>query len=229
MTDILLQLRREFSHLGLSVESERAVYDLRARRSDLALDGAGNLCDVLRILEPASGRTPAERGAIMAAMLQAAGEPLWRRALLQTLLPGLVSLCRSLRFGEGIIDEPSECLHVAIVSLDEIIARWAGQERPFAGPDLLSATRSKVRRYLLQEKSVQSSLAPESDVATSTPSRRLELDLLDLQRGDHAEQADLVYAAVFGEVSVKRLAQERHMSPERLRRELQNFSWQFLL
>ena len=98
------------------------------------------------------GASVLERAAIVRALLEEASDPDIHRALLQTLLPGVVSVCRQLRFGDGIVDEPSETVAMAISLLSELLVDWAGQSRQYAAPDLLSALRGRLRRWLLKEK-----------------------------------------------------------------------------
>jgi hypothetical protein len=48
--------------------------------------------------------------------------------------------------------EPGEMVDEAVAVLDDLLREWAGQSRPFAGPDLLSALRGRLRRWLLERR-----------------------------------------------------------------------------
>ena len=148
------------------------------------------------MLEPNGGLDRLHRARILAALLLGAGDPLVRRCLLQTLLPGIVSVARKLRFGEGIADSPRTFLADAIVEAIELLEDWAGQSRPYAGPDLLGALRCRLRRKMLADKARRSELHAARERST----KGSDVDAEDLGRrlavaaAAGVTDVDLVYA-----------------------------------
>jgi hypothetical protein len=228
--DLLTQLRQEWVGLGRTRESQRAGTAFALRHCDLALAGVKDLADVVGALEARSGRSVEQRAAIVAALLQDAGQPMIHRALLQTLLPGVVSVARQLQFGRGIIDEPGETMSQAITTLSELISDWSGELRPYAAPDLLSALRGRLRRWLLKEKQLRSSTPsgglPDAPAAEEYP---ILTRLAQQLSGPNERLARLCYARVFEERSFAELAATDGTTPQLLRGELQQFATRFLL
>ncbi len=89
-----------------------------------------------------------ERMAVLSALLvRSSDDHLARRALVQALLPGLLGVGRALSWGAGgPWTSGGELLLDAISTSYEVIAAWGGQTRPYAGPDILSAVRCRLRR-----------------------------------------------------------------------------------
>jgi hypothetical protein len=228
--DYLGQLRDDWRWRSRSHESRQACERLRDRHPDLALAGLADLRDVVTALDTGGGRSVLERARIVQALLVEASDDVIQRALLQTLLPGVVSVCRQLRFGQGIVDEPHETVAMAVSLLNEIIVDWAGQSRPYAAPDLLSALRGRLRRWLLKEKAslltTASSDGPEAIAPATSP---LLTRLETLRQGPHERLASLTYQCVFAGVSLRELANADHSSVPTLRRELQIFALAHLL
>ena len=229
-TDIISQLRREWQRSGRSPDAVAAFARLRARHPDVNLEGLEDLYDVVRALELRGGRTVLERAEIVTALLEDAADAPVRRALLQTLVPGVVSVCRQLRFGQGIIVDPGETFAVALGFLSELLVDWAGQHRAYAAPDLLSALRGRLRRWLLKEKgaATQVSAFDVPDVA-AVASSTLEARLASYRGGPEDRLARLTYARVFEGRSLRDLARVDHSSPTSLRGELQQFARRCLL
>jgi hypothetical protein len=227
--DLLAQLRRAWPREGRGAASRDAVDDLRRRRPDLALDGLEDLCDVVGALETRGGRTVLERARIVEGLLEDARNDLVRRALLQTLLPGVVSVCRQLRFGDGIVADPGETLAVACGLLSELLVDWAGQSRPYAAPDLLSALRGRLRRWLLKEKAALRAVAPGDVDERGVEGSSLETRIESLRGGRHDRLARLTYARVFEGRTLGELAAQDHCAPGSLRAELQHFAVRYLL
>jgi hypothetical protein len=142
----------------------------------------------------------------------------------------VVSVCRQLRFGDGIIEEPSETLAMAISLLSELLIDWAGQSRQYAAPDLLSALRGRLRRWLLKEKEAIKRLsafdAVERPADESSP---LLSRLQSLRGGEHDRLVRLTYARVFEGRSLRELAARDHSALVSLQSELQHFAVRFLL
>jgi len=229
-TDILQQLRRDWQYRANSPDSRRAFEHLHQQHPEVDLHTATDMGGVLTLLEARSGCDVLTKAKILQALLIEADDELLRRALLQTLLPGVVSACRQLRFGEGIIDDPSETLGVAIALCAELLVDWAGQSRPYAGPDILSALRGRLRRWLLKEKEAQRHLAGYDGFdATAPENSQLLTRLEQLRGGDFDRLARLTYARVFEGVSLRDLANADHTSTRQLASELQLFALQQLL
>jgi len=228
--DFLGQMRYEWQHVGHTTQSRRALTALDERFPELRLGGLNDLHDIVNLLEARGGRTVLERAQVVRALLEAADDPEVHRALLQTLIPGIVSVCRQLRFGDGIVDEPSETLAVAVGLASELLSDWAGQSRQYAAPDILSALRGRLRRWLLKEKSAKRSVSNfdqrDEPAAESSPL----LARLNSFRGSQYERiASLTYARVYEGRSLREVAAQDHSAPATLQKELQHFAVRFLI
>ncbi|MFY9783071.1 MAG: hypothetical protein WAK12_06025 [Acidimicrobiales bacterium] len=229
-TDLLENLRLEWRRFGRSPHAQASARRLAEGHRELSLDAQGDLCDVVALLESRGGRNVLERAAIVRALLQEASDPYIHRALLQTLLPGVVSVCRQLRFGEGIIDDPSETLAMAISLLSELLVDWAGQSRQYAAPDLLSALRGRLRRWLLKEKEALVRVSRFDHVERAAEESSPLLSRLEsLRGGEHDRLVRLTYARVFEGRSLRELAAHDHSAPVSLQSELQHFAMRYLL
>lgn len=228
--DYLGQLRNDWRFEGRSSASRLACSHLRRRHTDLALRDAEDLFDVVVALDTGAGRSVLERARIVQALLIESDDESVRRALLQTLLPGVVSVCRQLRFGQGIVDEPHETVAIAVTLLEELIRDWSGQSRPYAAPDLLSALRGRLRRWLLKEKGTRLVTTPLEDLEpVAEASSPLLTRLETLRQGPHERLARLTYQCVFAGVALSDLAHADHSSVPTLKRELQVFALAHLL
>lgn len=228
--DFLAQLRTDWRHVGHGLASRCAATHVGNAHPDLGLDDSDDLFDVVQLLEPRSGRPVLWRAAVVSALLEEARDPLVRRALLQTLLPGTVSVCRQLRFGDGIVDDPRDFFATAVSYLDELLCDWAGQSRAYAAGDLLSALRGRVRRWMLKEKEARATAVIDSNVDLVAPdSSPLLTRLATLAQGPHQRLARLTYARVFEGCSLDELAARDRTSPESLRQQLRQFAQHHLL
>jgi hypothetical protein len=229
-TDLLGQLRREWPHIGRTRGARTAFERVRDRHPDVALAGRHDLCDVVDALEIRGGLSAIERAELVRALLIEAGDPLVHRTLLQTLLPGIVSVCRQLRFGDGIVRDPSETLGMAVSFASELLSDWAGQSRQYCAPDILSALRGRLRRWLMKEKAALRSVSAFDQVdepcATSSP---LLARLESYRGGQYDRIARLTYARVFEGRSLRDLAHDDHTAPSSLQAELQHFAIRFLI
>ena len=228
--DYLGQLRDDWRWRCRRDASIRAMTKLRENHPDVELDGLTDLGDLVRSLDTEGGRRVLERARIVQSLLSDARDEEIRRALLQTLLPGVISVCRQLRFGQGIVNEPRDCVAAAISLLSELITDWAGESRPYAAPDLLSALRGRLRRWLLKEKHdrlVGPSLDDPEPVETASSPMLTRLEML--REGPHERLARLTYQCVFAGVPLRELARADHSSLPTLRRELQTFALAHLL
>lgn len=229
-SDVLGQLRREWDRAGRTSEARKALKILDSRHPSLGLDALDDLCDVVKVLEQGGGKCVLERAEIVKALLEESDDPTLRRALLQTLLPGIVSVCRQLRFGDGIIDDPSETLGMALSLASELLTDWSGQSRQYAAPDILSALRGRLRRWLLKEKDAMR-LVPiyepyDEPACEESP---LLTRLISFRGSQHERIAQLTYARVFEGRSLRELAKQDHSAPDSLQAELQHFAVRHLI
>jgi hypothetical protein len=229
-TDLLGQMRYEWQHVGHTARSRRAMETLSERHGQLQLSGLVDLCDIVTLLESRGGRTVLERAEIVRALLEEAKDVEIHRALLQTLIPGIVSVCRQLRFGEGIIDEPSETVGVALSLASELLTDWAGQSRQYAAPDILSALRGRLRRWLLKEKAARRVVSNYEHYDEPASETSPLLARLHSFRGSQYDRlARLTYARVYEGRSLRDVAADDHSAPASLQKELQHFAVRFLI
>ena len=161
-------LRTEWRSLGRSRPARTALEHLRATHPPLAEMRAQDLCEVVELLEPHSGLSQLERAQLAACLLSCADkDPLIARALLQTLLPGLVAVARRLDWGRGRAEDPATFLADLITAAYEVIQEWGGQSRPYAAPDLLNAVRCRMRRRLIAERTTQ--MVPLDAISDAEP------------------------------------------------------------
>jgi len=229
-TDFLGQLRHEWTRTGRTSGARQALGVLCSRHPELGLDPDGDLCDVVRQLEAGSGRCVLERATIVRALLEEAADPFLHRTLLQTMLPGMVGVCRQLRFGDGIIKDPSETLAMTIGLASELLTDWAGQSRQYAAPDILSALRARLRRWLLKEKAALCAVSyfeqGDEPAAEESP---LLTRLSSLRGSQYDRLARLTYARVFEGASLRELATADCSAPASLQAELRHFAVRHLL
>jgi len=228
--DLLSSLRADWRRYGAGPAARASARAFARRHASLDLDFVEDLVDVVALLESRGPRKVLERARLVQALLEDARDPLIHRALVQTLLPGVVSVCRQLRFGDGIVDDPSETLAIAVTLVGELTSDWAGQSRPYAAPDLLSALRGRLRRYLLKEKETRRALTRNGAVEFASPTNStLETRLEQLCGTPHERLARLTYARVFEGVSLKTLAAHDHSAPASLQSELRLFALRHLI
>jgi hypothetical protein len=229
-TDVLGQLRQEWRRVGRTIEARESLARLCRRHPELGLGRLNDLCEVVIALEASGGRNVLERAEIVRALLVEAGDPQIHRALLQTLIPGIVSVCRQLRFGDGIIADPSETLAMALGLASELLVDWAGESRQYAAPDLLSALRGRLRRWLLKEKAALRSVSHFDQVDDPAEGSSPLLARLSSFRGSQYDRvARLTYARVFEGRSLREVAANDHSAPSTLQKELQHFAVRFLI
>jgi hypothetical protein len=228
--DLLGQIRYEWLHVGHSTRARTAMAVLAQRHQDLDLGGLCDLYDVVALLETRGGRTVLERAEIVRALLEEAGDPEIHRALLQTLIPGIVSVCRQLRFGDGIVEDASETVGVALGLASELLTDWAGQSRQYAAPDILSALRGRLRRWLLKEKAARRSISYfEQHDEPAVEASPLLARLHSFRGSQYDRIARLTYARVFEGRSLREVAAQDHSAPATLQKELQHFAVRFLI
>jgi DNA-directed RNA polymerase specialized sigma24 family protein len=114
-------------------------------------------------LRRASGRVQREEAARLVRVLlrEAGADPFIPRLLVQALLPGLIGVAGRLRWGRGgDWQDGDEFFCELLTTTWVVIAEWAGQDRPYAVRDLLSAIRCRARRQLFRAKEVASRTIP---------------------------------------------------------------------
>jgi hypothetical protein len=146
-------LRREWRMLASTSAAAAAARLLAEREPSLARLRLQDLAHLVDLLEPGGGLSQLERAEIVAMLLEHSGaDQLLRRALLQTMLPGVVAVARRLDWGRGRSEGPTVFLADLITATYELIVEWGGQRRPYAAPDLLNAVRCRMRRRLEAEQ-----------------------------------------------------------------------------
>ena len=228
--DLLGQMRYEWLHVGHAPRARVAMASLAEGHQDLDLGSLNDLYDVVSLLEARGGRNVLERAEIVRALLEEAGDPEIHRALLQTLIPGIVSVCRQLRFGDGIVEDASETVGVALGLASELLTDWAGQSRQYAAPDILSALRGRLRRWLLKEKAARRTISyfDQHDEPAREASPLLAR-LHSFRDSKYDRIARLTYARVYEGRSLREVAAQDHSAPATLQKELQHFAVRFLI
>jgi hypothetical protein len=140
---------------GRGNESRRAYVLLAAIEPEVASVVASDLHDLVgrmreAIGSPGGGWAPR----VLQAMLRAQSvHPLVPRAVLQALLPGLVTVARRLSWGSGGNWTDGGAFFADLTTTAwEVISEWKGQDRPYAVLDLLSAIRCRMRRQILNQR-----------------------------------------------------------------------------
>lgn len=123
-------------------------------------------CDLVVHMRKASGRVQREEAARLVRVLlrEAGADPFIPRLLVQALLPGLITVAGKLRWGRGGDWQDGEEFFCELLATAWcVIEEWAGQDRPYAVRDLLSAIRCRCRRQLFRAKELASRVAPMGD------------------------------------------------------------------
>ncbi|MHB1585248.1 MAG: hypothetical protein ACYC0E_16025 [Acidimicrobiales bacterium] len=150
------QLTAEWRATSRSPESRRAARLLASVEEPvaaLAVDDLGELVDALRRARGTGQRASA--ALVLRAMLRSQSvHPLVPRAVLQAMLPGLVTVARRLSWGAGgDWADGAAFFGDVLTTAWEVITDWAGEDRGYAVLDLLSAIRCRLRRQLLRQRS----------------------------------------------------------------------------
>ena len=155
-------LNAEWAVLGRSRASADALASLGAREQAIALLGCTDLGHLVRVM----GRGPGNVGRNEAAQLfrymlrSADAHPLVPRAILPAVAPGLVTVARRLSWGSGgDWDDGGAFFADLTATAWEVIASWAGDDRPYAVLDLLSAVRCRLRRQMVRSRAERQSTA----------------------------------------------------------------------
>jgi DNA-directed RNA polymerase specialized sigma24 family protein len=214
------QLNTEWRTLGRSTGAVRALHRLAERDPHLSVlvhggaEGAGSpavppacptpgdLIDHMRRATGTRGRE--EAAALIRVMLREAPvDPLVVRCLIQALLPGLLTIAARLRWGQGgDWDDGSEFFSETLSTTWMVVTDWAGQDRPYAVLDLLSAIRCRMRRQLFRARDLRQSQVHMTSGVTEPRVSHTETDLevlartlIDLRReGMRTEDVEVLYA-----------------------------------
>jgi hypothetical protein len=221
------QLNAEWRSLGRSPSAVRVLHTLAERDPELGRLVHGRRpdepvtcptpCELIEFMSRASGRAQREEAAALVRVLlrEAEFDPLVSRFLLQALIPGMLSIATRLRWGQGGDWEDGSAFFTELISTTwEVLSDWAGQDRPFAVLDLLSAARCRIRRQLFRERDLRNLHVRLNPDAAANITARSETDLeqltrtlIDLrQRGMRAEDVEVIYAQHVLGYSISELA-----------------------
>lgn len=152
------QLTAEWSAISRGKQSKSALDRLLEKEPIVASTGATDLGQLVSLLREAIGR-PDQIWAprVVQAMVRSQNvDPLVSRAILQALLPGLVTVARRLSWGSGGDWVDGRGFFSDLLTTTwEVITDWSGQDRPYALLDILSAARCRMRRQILSRRSVR--------------------------------------------------------------------------
>lgn len=167
-------MEAEWRSIGRTKFAVQALQEVARRDPGLARLVEGDVgparcptpCDLVTHMRRASGRIQREEAArLVRVLLREAGtDPFIPRLLVQVLLPGLISVAGKLRWGRGgDWQDGEEFFGELLTTTWCVIEEWAGQDRPYAVRDLLSAIRCRVRRHLFRAKDLQSRVIAMGD------------------------------------------------------------------
>jgi hypothetical protein len=193
---VIDQMAVEWSSIGRFPTAVRSLRAVAGRDPALAVLVLGTAhdpppcptpCDLVEHMRRAKGRRQREEAARLVRILlrEADADPFVSRMLVQVLIPGLVAVAGKLQWGRGGEWRDGEEFFGELLSTTWLVLQeWAGQDRPYAVLDLLSAIRCRLRRQLLRSKDVggrSDPLGSESD-ETAICTARAETDLEELTR-----------------------------------------------
>ena len=181
------QLTADWEARSRAPDSRAALCLLADAEDVVAMLGVTNLGELVQALrQPRNGVERDRAARVFQAMLRSQGvHPLIGRAVLQAILPGLVTVARRLSWGSGGDWNGGGAFFVDVVATAwEVIAEWSGDDRDYAVLDLLSAIRCRLRRQLLSHRTSRERLVSGLDVANVplVPWRNGSSDLDELAR-----------------------------------------------
>jgi hypothetical protein len=221
------QLNAEWRTLGRSPGAVQVLHLLAERDPGLArlVLGTGpehpGPCptpfDLIDFMGRASGRQPREQAAALVSVLlrEADVDPMVPRFLVQALIPGMLTIAARLRWGQGgDWSDGSEFFTELVSTTWEVVSDWAGQDRPFAVLDVLSAARCRIRRQLFRERDLRKQHVRLTPDVTAQRTDQSETDLeqltrvlIDLhQQGMQPEEVGVMYAQHVLGYSISELA-----------------------
>ena len=193
------QMTTEWEATGRSPQSDEALRRLAAAEPEIAALGVRDLGGLVAALRTADGPEARDRAAgLLRAMLRSQGvHPLVPRAILQALVPGLVSVARRLSWGAGgEWDDGGAFFTDLVATAWEVIVAWSGDDRSYAVLDLLSAIRCRLRRQTARERETREHFAAglAAEMAATESSGTTDLDELaraiDARTGHGLDPAD---------------------------------------
>ena len=140
-------MERDWTAVGTSVAARQAAARLGLAEPAVAALSASDLAQVVAAISTRSRWTTVNHGhAVIAAMVRSADvHPLVPRAIVQSMMPGVVSI--ALAIGPvGPWPDLDAVVVDAVRMTWEIVMKWAGQYRPYFAPDLTNAVRLRLRR-----------------------------------------------------------------------------------
>jgi hypothetical protein len=214
------QMNAEWRRLGRSRNAVRVLQRLAERDPALAVlvlgevgDGgpAGNAplcptpCDLIDHMRQATGNRGREQAAALIRVMlrEAALDPVVVRCLMQALIPGLLTVAGRLRWGQGgDWEDGSEFFSETLSMTWMVVTEWAGQDRPYAVLDLLSAIRCRMRRQLFRARDARQLQVQMSPGVPEPRAVQCESDLevlartlIDLRHeGMRSEEVEVLYA-----------------------------------
>ncbi|MDA8359009.1 MAG: hypothetical protein M0Z95_22535 [Actinomycetota bacterium] len=224
------RLDAEWEVIGRTADSRHALSLLAAAEPSVAALGAADLSGLVAAMDLMRHHADSARAArLFQAMLRSAGvHPLVPRAALQAMVPGLVGVARRLSWGRGGDWESGGQFFLdAITTAWEVIVEWAGQDRPYAVLDLLSAVRCRLRRQLLHHRELrdravlsvfdaaEADQAADPGVANDLQELAREIEELDRRGADPVDTATLYANQVLG-ISLSELARMTGASRRRV-------------
>lgn len=226
------QLQADWDACGRTPASATAMARLAAREplvAELGLRDLGELVAWLRAARFAQAGSPSPTAAaVVRCMLRGAeADPMVPRAIVQALLPGLVGVARRLSWGRGgDWDGPPAFLFDLLATTWELVRDWAGDDRPYAVVDLLSAARCRMRREVERRRVAarRHVVGLDADAFGSEPWRRGPTDLDELasalvdlaQLDGHRRDAAVLYAHRVLGYSLTELARRTGRSRRRM-------------
>ena len=140
-------LRTEWLAIGTTPQSAAARHRLAQCEPVVDRLKVDNLAELVAALSPSSLRlTRNDAAGVIAAMVRGAQiDPLIPRAIVQALIPGVLTLSRRIDTANGPWSDLDAFYADAISVLWELTSRWAGSDRPYAAGDLLDRVRTRLR------------------------------------------------------------------------------------
>jgi len=180
------QLTVEWNTIGRSPEARMAMAALAGKETEIAQLDLVDLAALVERLRRPTGAEGRDRAAHLLRLMLRSQEthPLVARAILQALLPGLVTVARRLSWGSGGDWSDGGAFFADLIATAwEVIQAWAGEDRRYAILDLLSAIRCRMRRQLMRDRPSQElTLAGDLDERLQSRTTRGTTDLDELAR-----------------------------------------------
>jgi hypothetical protein len=147
-------LRSEWLAIGTTPQSAAACHRLAQCEPVVDRLKVDNLAELVAALSPSSGRLSRNEAAeVLMAMLRSADvDALVPRAIIEALIPGLLTLPRRFDLADGPWCDLDAFYSDAISALRELTISWSGTHRPYAVGDLLSGVRTRLRTLQSSER-----------------------------------------------------------------------------